>query len=99
MFYNENRCELLDNLDNVHTTQLGVERIKKNLSLDTDDVVHWCREKIQGTNAVIFRRGKNWYINIGDFQLTVNAYNYTIITAHTQKNRYAKSKCIEGRKR
>ncbi len=30
--------ELLRNLDKLHTTELGVERIKRNLSLDTSDV-------------------------------------------------------------
>ena len=38
--------ELLDNLDKLHTTELGVVRIKRNLSLDTDDIVGWCRDKI-----------------------------------------------------
>ncbi len=28
--------ELLKNLDKLHTTELGVERIKRNLSLDTN---------------------------------------------------------------
>lgn len=40
--------ELLRNLDKLHTTELGrVMRIKRNLSLDTDNVVEWCRAKIQ----------------------------------------------------
>ena len=56
--------ELLNNLDKLHTTELGVVRIKRNLSLDTDDVVGWCRDKIKSDNAVITRNGKNWYINI-----------------------------------
>ena len=33
--------ELLNKLDKLHTTELGVIRIKKNLSLDTDDVVEY----------------------------------------------------------
>ncbi len=48
--------ELLKNLDRLHTTKLGVERIKRNLALDTDDCV-----------------------------ITVNAYSYTVITAHRKK--------------
>lgn len=44
----------------VHTTELGVERIKRNLCLDAGDVVEWC-------------------------VITVNAYSYTIITAHRKK--------------
>ena len=35
--------ELLGNLDKLHTTELGAERIKRNLSLDTADVVDWCK--------------------------------------------------------
>ncbi len=77
--------ELLINLDKLHTTELGVERIKRNLSLDTDDVVDWCKTKINSDNAVITRNGKNWYVNADNYILTVNAYSYTIITAHKEK--------------
>lgn len=77
--------ELLENLDKLHTTELGVVRIKKNLSLDTEDVVDWCRVKIESPNAVITRNGKNWYINVDGSIITVNAYSYTIITAHKEK--------------
>lgn len=77
--------ELLNNLDKLHTTELGIVRIKRNLSLDTDDVVGWCREKINSDNAVITRNGKNWYIKIDACIITVNAYSYTIITAHKEK--------------
>lgn len=81
-----NEQELLCNLDRLHTTKLGVVRIKQNLSLDTDDVVAWCKEKIKSEQARIERQGKNWYIYIEGCILTVNAYSYTIITAHLQKN-------------
>lgn len=81
---NENN-ELIENLDQLHTTELGIGRIKRNLSLDTDDVVEWCKAKINTTNAVITRNGKNWYVNIDHCIITVNAYSYTIITAHKEK--------------
>ena len=74
--------ELLRNLDKLHTTELGVVRIQRNLSLDTDDVIPWCINKINSENAVISRNGKNWYVNVDDCILTVNAYSYTVITAH-----------------
>jgi LEA14-like dessication related protein len=80
-----NKCELIENIDKLHTTELGVERVKKNLSLDTDNVVAWCSDKIQNPDAIIVRRGKNWYIHMNDFEITVNAYSYTIITAHKIK--------------
>lgn len=74
--------ELLKNLDKLHTTELGVVRIKRNLSLDTDDVVDWCKTKINSAHAVIIRNGKNWYVSADNCIITVNAYSYTIITAH-----------------
>ncbi|ERI92165.1 hypothetical protein HMPREF1982_02554 [Clostridiales bacterium oral taxon 876 str. F0540] len=82
---NDTKCELIQNLDKLHTTDLGVGRIKKNLSLDVDDVVKWCSDKIMKPNAVISRKGKNWYIDIDDCEITVNTYSYTIITAHKVK--------------
>ena len=47
--------ELIEKLDNIHTTELVVVLIKRNLSLDVDDVVEWCRDKIKSDNAVITR--------------------------------------------
>ena len=51
---------LLTNLDKLHTTDLGILRIRKNLSLDAEDVVSWCKDKITAENADITRKGKNW---------------------------------------
>ena len=39
-----NKEILLSNIDKVHTTEMGIDRIKKNLRLDTDDVVEWCKK-------------------------------------------------------
>lgn len=64
--------ELLNNLDKLHTTELGIARIKRNLSLDTDDVVAWCKDKINLAHAIIIRKGKNWYVNVDDFIITVH---------------------------
>lgn len=80
-----NKSELILNLDKLHTTDLGVERIKRNLCLDVDDVVRWCREKIKEPDSSIIRQGKNWYVGTVDCKITVNAHSYTIITAHKLK--------------
>ena len=77
--------DILQNLDKLHTTELGNIRIKKNLSLDTDNVVEWCKAKIKSENASFYRKGKNWYIDIDDCIITINAYSYTIITAHKER--------------
>jgi uncharacterized protein YacL (UPF0231 family) len=79
---NNDKNELFLNLEKLHTTELGIVRIKVNLSLDVEDVVQWCREKIQKPDASIIRKGKNYYIHIDSCEITVNAYSYTIITAH-----------------
>jgi len=34
----ENNHILLDNIESVHTTEMGVERIRKNLNLETNEV-------------------------------------------------------------
>ena len=78
--------ELLNNLAKIHTTELGVVRIKRNLSLDIDNVVEWCKNKISSKNANIIRKGKNWYITVEGCIITVNAHSFTIITAHKEKN-------------
>ena len=74
--------DLIENIDKLHTTQLGMGRIKKNLQLETDDVVSWCKVRITDKNTKIERVGKNWYAIADDCKITVNARSYTIITAH-----------------
>lgn len=77
--------ELLQNIDKLHTTKLGMERIIRNLSLQSCDALEWCKEKITHSKAILIRKGKNWYIHTDGCVITVNAYSYTIITAHREK--------------
>lgn len=77
--------ELLDNLDKVHTTEMGVDRIKRNIEVDVEDIVEYCIDKIKQDNAVIERKGKNYYVSVDGIIITVNASSYTIITAHKVK--------------
>lgn len=76
---------LLDNLDKIHTTKMGVDRIKKNLNLDVEDVVNYLTSKLKKPDCMIERKGKNWYATVDDIIITINAYSYTIITAHKNK--------------
>ena len=57
---------LLDHLDKIHTTQMGVDRIRRNLKLDTAHVVTKKKNRILDRNCNIYRRGKNWYCEIDD---------------------------------
>lgn len=60
--------DLIENIDRLHTTEMGSERIKKNLRIDTDDVVEWCRAKILDKNAEIEKNGKKLVYSHGKLQ-------------------------------
>ena len=77
--------ELLNNLDKVHTTEMGKDRIKRNIEVDVENIVEYCINKIKQNNAQIERKGKNYYVTVDGIIITVNASSYTIITAHKVK--------------
>ena len=80
-----NKDILLSSIDKFHTTEMGIDRIKKNLKLNTNDVVEFCKNKILDKNCNIYKQGKNWYCEIDNIKITINSYSYTIITAHLIK--------------
>ena len=77
-----NKEVLLSNIDKVHTTEMGIDRIKRNLKLDVNDVVEYCKAKVLDKNCNIYKQGKNWYCEVENIKITINSYSYTIITAH-----------------
>lgn len=79
----EDKKILSDNIDKIHTTEMGMDRIKRNLKLDTNDVVEYCKNKVLNKNCNICKQGKNWYCEIDNIKITINSFSYTIITAHT----------------
>ena len=76
--------DLIKNIDKLHTTELGVIRIKKNLKIEVYDVVDYLKDIILD-NSYIYKKGKNWYCEKDNIIITVNSYNYCIITAHIKK--------------
>ena len=64
---------------------MGIDRIKRNLKINTENVVKYCKEKILDNNCNIYKQGKNCYCEVDNIIITVNSYSYTIITAHTKK--------------
>ena len=74
--------DLLLNINKIHTTLMGIDRIKKNLKLDNIDIVEYLKDKIKDKNCNIYKQGKNWYCEIDNIKITINSYSYTIITAH-----------------
>lgn len=77
--------ELFKNLDRLYIIELGVVRIKKNFFLEINDVVNWCKIKIEFLNVIINRKGKNWYISVYDCIIIVNVYSYIIIIVYKEK--------------
>ena len=75
--------DLLLNINKIHTTEMGIDRIKKNLNLETNDVVKYLIDKIKNSN--ISKKGKNYYCEIDNIIITINSYSYTIITAHRKE--------------
>jgi len=87
----EKESNIIDNIEEIHTTELGIIRIERNLKLKTKDVVKWCKNKILLANK-FYRKGKNWYIITENIKFTINAKSKTIITAHIIKNN-----CLEDK--
>lgn len=72
---------IIENIEKIHTTEMGVERISKNLGI-SGDVVEYCKTKILQDNSEVVKKGKNFYVEVDDCIITVNSSSYTIITAH-----------------
>ena len=66
----EDKQVLINNINLVHTTEMGIDRIKKNLKLDNHDVVSYCKSKVLDKNCNIYKQGKNWYCEIDNIKIT-----------------------------
>lgn len=74
------------NIDKIHTTPLGLYRIRKNLGLDENyDVISLCKKMILSDESIVSQGGKNWYVGDDDVFLAINASNYCVITAHPKR--------------
>ena len=49
-----NKEILLSNIGKIHTTKMGSGRIKRNLKLDTNDVVNYCKNKVLDKDCNIY---------------------------------------------
>ena len=72
--------ELIQHMDKIHTTPMGVKRIARNLSIPNDAVMDVCRDVIR--RGTVTKRGKNDYVTDGNITLTIHRQALTIITAH-----------------
>jgi len=39
--------DLIENINKIHYTELGIIRIKKNLELKSNNVINWCKNIIK----------------------------------------------------
>ncbi|MDE5607826.1 MAG: DUF3781 domain-containing protein [Muribaculaceae bacterium] len=70
-------------IERLHTTALGAERIRRNLGLSPDaDPLACCVKLITSPGALTERCGKNIYVTVGQIRITVNASAMSVITAH-----------------
>lgn len=80
--YKTNNNKLLANIDKVHTTELGRKRIKENLKLREIDIENYIKNKILNNNCKIYKKGKNYYCEIDNIEITINSSNFCVITSH-----------------
>ena len=72
----------LNNIKKIHTTELGNKRIKKNLKIANVDIINYLKEIIKSDECIIYKKGKNYYCETADIIITINSYNFCVITAH-----------------
>lgn len=72
---------LLENVEKIHTTEMGIGRIQKNLGID-EEPVSYCISKLKQENSIVNKEGKNYYVDVDACIITINSNSFTIITAH-----------------
>ena len=75
---------LLENVEKIHTTEMGIGRIQKNLGID-EEPVSYCISRLKQDDSVVRKEGKNYYMEVDGEIITINSSSYTIITAHKKK--------------
>ncbi len=73
---------ILNNLDGLHSTELGLERISRNIGVEKGIVVEYTKRLMVHSGSEIRKQGKNIYVRSHNIVITINASSLTIITAH-----------------
>lgn len=79
------QSDLIKNIDKIHSTKLGIDRISKNLNIDKKQSIKYCVDIVKNNKTNIYKKGKNWYCEYDKIIITINSKTYTIITAHIIK--------------
>lgn len=65
---------------------MGEERIRRNLRLATGiNPLEFCRTIITDPAAIIVPEGKNLYVTLQNYRITIHRTSCSIITAHILK--------------
>ncbi len=75
------RKTLLENVEKIHTTEIGAERIVRNLGID-EEPVSYCISKLKQDSSSVRKEGKNYYVEADGCIITINSSSFTLITAH-----------------
>jgi hypothetical protein len=78
--------ELFANLEKINITESGIQRIKTNLGLNTEDIAKWCKQQIENPETIT-RTDKNWNVRGDGFVITIDAQSFTILTARREKSK------------
>ena len=76
---------LINNINKIHTTELGHLRIFKATNLKENEDILWIKECIYDNNSLINKRGKNYYVINNNYEIYINSYNYSVITVKKLK--------------
>lgn len=71
---------LLNNLNKIHTTELGYTRIFKATMLQEYESMPYIKEVIKDSKSTIYKKGKNYYIEFENIKIVINASTYCVIT-------------------
>ena len=59
--------KLFANIDFIHTTKLGENRIRKNLDVEYQDVVSYCKKIIMNPSVCIIKK----HLDVGEYGLAI----------------------------
>ena len=65
---------LLENVDKIHTTEMGVGRIQRNLGI-SEEPVGYCISRLKQDNSIVRKEGKNYYDKFDDLNNKLDDVN------------------------
>ena len=82
-----NKEILINNLEKLHITKLGRERVIDNLCLEyQSDVTSYVKNIILNEDIEVSKKGSNLIVKTYNYEITINSRTFTIITAHLIHN-------------